>query len=145
MGQLSCLGGHTGWGWGAGELNSKRDRGTGDQAPLRGEGSGGPAGCACVHVCVHVCAFMCMPTGSVRERRASRKTLGPSLGDQRPGGITWKTETIQPDHQPPTRSAHILIRLGSLPLPAGFSSGLVSFSCLRNAAGFHTSCSSWLF
>lgn len=96
-------------------------------------------------VCPCVCACMCMPTGSVRERRASRKTLGPSLGDQRPGGITWKTETIQPDHHPPTRSAHILIRLGSLPLPAGFSSGLVSFSCLRNAAGFHTSCSSWLF
>ena len=56
MGQLSCLGGHTGWGWGARELNYKRDRGTGDQAPLRGEGSDGPAGCACVHVCVHVCA-----------------------------------------------------------------------------------------
>ena len=40
MGQLSCLGGHTGWGWGARELNYKRDRGTGDQAPLRGEGRG---------------------------------------------------------------------------------------------------------
>lgn len=95
---------------------------------------------------VHVFMCVCM---CVHARRVSE---GKEGFQENPGTLPGRDqeESFGREKQyslitTPTRSAHTLIRWGSLPPPAGFSPGLVSFSSLRRAAGFHTFCSRWAF